>query len=342
MRRSPGTPSWRTVWPNVWVSLGGPLSRMARLCIGNKRQRAKKSNCSRNSRSRLIGLRRPGQHIASISRDGFLKPHGSPRTDVRAGALCQNRTIKSTRHHCHCRAFMRWATPLVVVVTHCTAQLDWLNDFTRVADAVVYSRCSPCKNRSDFMCVDMPRPGHDSHSVAHFLFEHYYSLPAVTLFLQDDYRQNHQRTADFLLSYNRSELHAWSENVRHARFGDVTSECACSHESEDFFRPCPTTMPPWPQDTTRCYGDAWHAIVWIREVLLGEKHARQEHTLRWAGACTFAVSRKHVHRVPRSTYGVLASLLDGTLQLHTPAVNKEWSTVEMSNAVERPWSYVFT
>jgi hypothetical protein len=108
--------------------------------------------------------------------------------------------------------------------------------------------------------------------------------------------------------------------------------CLCHVVIEDFFRPCS------PDDLQRCYGDQYAPIRFFAEIALG-LNMTGVHTLQWAEAGQFAVSRDAVRRRPRATYALMLGLLNGTASpvSLTARSGKVWTPFEWAHLAERLW-----
>ena len=273
---------------------------------------------------------------------------------------------------CSCSSAVRpvahspWQTDVVVVLTWCREPLEWLSTVLplQLVTLDVWAKCLPCSdldasvlgNATGLAAVLRCRPafnalGREGHTLASFFSQHYDALPFAMLFLQGDALiwEHHpaalQDAETGIKAMSEAQLKKWARGLARGGSFATPAQCQCRVLVEDFFRPCPPQ--PFNLSTIpRCYGDQYFPVRWFLEtvVSMDMQELERVHTLRWAEAAQFAVSRRAVRARPRSVYLTALALLNGTEEVRPPLAyschelgGKQFTVLEWAHIFERLW-----
>lgn len=197
-----------------------------------------------------------------------------------------------------------WRTELVVVVTWYNRGLEALRHFpleemgAKVALYVKGWRKSCATDIPTFLqphvlfCTHVENAeGRDTHTIAFFLHKHYNLLPRVTFFVQDDDAPRSE------FEHLRGvRLADWVRAAEADPFGS-SSTCLCNVEEE-----------LW--ESAEQYGGLYHPMRFMLEKIL-DRDVSAKRSLRWPGACSFALPATAARRAPRMFYAIAEQLLHG-------------------------------
>ena len=176
--------------------------------------------------------------------------------------------------------------------------------------------------------------GRDSHTIAHFVWKHYYTLPFLTFFVQDD--DVPRGELDRIPREPGAAFDAWLSRSEEDPFVDSHS-CLCNVVTEPWVSP--------DEFGEGGYGGMYPTMKYLMEMYLDYNVTSLPAIVRWPGADTFTVSARAVRRHSRAVYALFAELLrDGEGDRHLVklcAGNACRGPGDTGHIFERLWFAIF-